>query len=203
MYKIFSGEKCVLISAQEVKNDVKSTRVTAFTNAEALHKEYKLFAKSSKLKTLSITGDEEKAWSVFRSLFSYIEAAGGLVLNPKGELLMIYRNGHWDLPKGKMEKGESPSQTAVREVEEECGVKNLRILKPLESSYHIFYQNKNDCIKRTYWFEMASKDSDKLIPQKEEGILEAKWMRKEDVKKQMNKVYLSLHEVLANFSPTK
>ena len=196
MYKIFSGDKCILISAKEVKGDGKSSKVIEFTSAEALHKEYKLFSRSSKLATLNITGDEEKAWRVFRSLFSYIEAAGGIVLNPKGELLMIYRNKHWDLPKGKMEKGETPDQTALREVEEECGVKNLKIVEPLISTYHIFYQNKNDCIKRTYWFEMTSKDSTQPVPQKEEGIEEAKWMRKDDVKKNMNKVYLSLQEVL-------
>lgn len=196
MYKIFSGDKCILISAREVKNDPKSSKVISFVSAESLHKEYKLFARSSNLETLNVIGEEEKVWSVFRSLFSYVEAAGGIVVNPKGELLMIYRNGHWDLPKGKMEKGESPDQTAVREVEEECGIKNLKILRPLTSTYHVFFQNRNDCIKRTYWFEMRSKDSLKPTPQKEEGILEAKWMRKEDVKKVINKVYLSLREVL-------
>lgn len=203
MFRIYSGDKCVVISAKEIKSDPKSSKVISFATDEELHREYKLFARSSKTDILNIVGDEEKTWRVFRSLFSYMEAAGGLVLNPKGELLMIYRNGHWDLPKGKMEAGESPEQTAVREVEEECGVKNLRIAKSLISTYHIFFQNKNDYIKRTYWFEMICKDSSKPIPQKEEGIREAKWMRKEEVKKVMDKVYPSLQEVvLAVFSPS-
>ncbi len=201
MYKIFSGDKCILISAKEVKGDAKGTKVISFTSAEALHGEYRQFERTARLKTLVVTGDEEKAWFVFRSLFSYIEAAGGLVVNPKGELLMIYRNKHWDLPKGKMEKGESPDQTAVREVEEECGVKNLRIVRPLISTFHIFYLNKNNCIKCTYWFEMTCKDTAKPTPQKEEGIEEAKWMTREEVKKITPKVYLSLREVLSVFSP--
>lgn len=201
MYKIFSGDKCILISAKEVKNDPKRSKVTAFSSAEALHKEYGLFMRSSKLELLNIVGDEEKTWRVFRSLFSYIEAAGGLVVNPKGELLMIYRNRHWDLPKGKMESGEEPAETAVREVEEECGIKNLKIVKQVLSTYHIFHLNKNACLKHTYWFEMTSKDQAKPVAQKEEGIEEAKWMRKEDVRKIMGKVYLSLREVLrATFS---
>ena len=183
---------------QEVKSDAKSTKVISFLSAEALHGEYKLFERSSKLKTLIILGDEELVWSVFRSLFSYIEAAGGLVLNSKGELLMIYRNKHWDLPKGKMEKGEVPEQTALREVEEECGVKQLKIVRPLASSYHIFFQNKNNCIKRTYWFEMECRDTAKPIAQKEEGIEEAIWMNKGEVKKNAGKVYLSLREVLTS-----
>lgn len=196
MYKVFSGEKCILISASEVRGDPKSSKAVVFTSAEELHKEYKQFMRSAKLQTLNVVGDVSRAWKVFRSLFSYIEAAGGLVVNPRGELLMIYRNRHWDLPKGKMEAGESPAQTAVREVEEECGVKGLTIVRPLISTYHIFYLNKNDCMKCTYWFEMTSKDTAKPTPQKEEGIQEAKWMSKEEVKKAMSKVYDSLQEVL-------
>jgi ADP-ribose pyrophosphatase YjhB (NUDIX family) len=198
MYKVFSGEKCIMISDKEMKSDAKSSKVISFLSAEALHGEYKLFERSSKLKTLVVLGEEEQAWTVFCSLFSYIEAAGGLVLNPKDELLMIYRNKHWDLPKGKMEAGESPDQTALREVEEECGVKKLKVVKPLASTHHIFFQNRNNCIKRTYWFEMTCNDSAKLVPQKEEGIEEAKWMSKAEAKKIVGKVYLSLREVLGS-----
>lgn len=196
MYKVFSGDKCILISSKEITGNNKSSKSVVFTDAETLHKEYKQFAKSLKLDTLVILGEEERVWKVFRSLFSYIEAAGGLVINNKDELLMIYRNKHWDLPKGKMEAGESPDQTAIREVEEECGVKNLKIVKQLASTYHIYYQNKNDCIKQTYWFEMSCNDTTKPSPQQEEGIEEARWMAKEDVRKIMKKVYLSLQEVL-------
>ncbi|MEK6616344.1 MAG: NUDIX domain-containing protein [Bacteroidota bacterium] len=197
MYKVFSGEKCVLISSREDRDDEKNVKVILFTSAEELHKEYRVFAKQSGLKKLIITGEEEKSWNVFRSLFSYIEAAGGIVKNEKGKLLMIYRNRHWDLPKGKMEKGETPDETALREVEEECGVKNLKIVKQLSSTHHIFFQN-NECMKRTYWFEMTCNDSAPPIPQAEEGIKEAKWMSKEEVKKIASKIYPSLREALAS-----
>jgi 8-oxo-dGTP pyrophosphatase MutT (NUDIX family) len=196
MYKVFSGQKCVVISAKEIQPSNKYSKEVVFVNAESLHKEYMLFSKSNKLDTLIIIGEEEKVWKVFCSFFSYIEAAGGLVFNPKGELLMIYRNKYWDLPKGKMEVGESPDQTAVREVEEECGVKNLKIVRQLASTYHIYFQDKKDCIKQTYWFEMSSNDTTKPSPQQEEGIEEAKWMGKEEVKKIRRKVYLSLQEIL-------
>ncbi len=187
-----------MISLKEIKSDAKSSKVISFTSAEALHEEYKQFERSSKFQTLIVVGDEEQTWTVFRSLFSYIEAAGGIVLNSKGDLLMIYRKQHWDLPKGKMEAGESPDQTALREVEEECGIKKLKIVRPLASTYHIFFQNNNNCIKRTYWFEMSCQDTVKPTPQKEEGILEAKWMSKTEVKKIVGKVYLSLRDVLDN-----
>jgi 8-oxo-dGTP pyrophosphatase MutT (NUDIX family) len=196
MYKVFSGEKCIMISANEINTDGKISKTVEFTSAEALHNEYKLFERSSKLKNLIILGNEGQVWRVFQSLFSYIEAAGGLVFNAKSELLMIYRNKHWDIPKGKMEEGETPEQTALREVEEECGIKKLRIVRPLNSSYHIFFQNGKHCMKRTYWFEMECKDTSKLSPQKEEGIEEAKWMSRAEAKKILGKVYLSLQEVL-------
>jgi 8-oxo-dGTP pyrophosphatase MutT (NUDIX family) len=197
MYKVFSGDKCILISSKEIINNNKRSKLIAFENAEALHKEYKLFVKSSKLDMLIVVGDKERAWKVFRSLFMYIEAAGGFVLNPKGELLMIYRNKHWDIPKGKVEPGESPDQTAVREVEEECGVTKLKIIKPLVSTYHIFFQDKGDCIKQTYWYEMSCNDTATPFPQQEEGIEEVRWMGKEEVRTIMKNVYMSLQEVLA------
>jgi 8-oxo-dGTP pyrophosphatase MutT (NUDIX family) len=167
-----------------------------YRDAEALHKEYKQFVRSVKIKTLLVQGDVTQVWQVFKSLFTFVEAAGGLVLNSKGELLMIYRNRHWDLPKGKMEAGESPAQTAVREVEEECGVRKLKTGKALLTTYHIYFQDKHDCIKCTHWFEMTCKDDSLPVPQKEEGIIEAKWMPVAELKKNLHKIYPSLLEVI-------
>ena len=200
MYKIYSGRKCITISSGAIKISGKGTRVIPFRSAEELHKEYRQFVRSTSLQTLVITGDEKRIWKVFRSLFGYIEAAGGVVRNPKGELLMIYRNKHWDLPKGKMEKGETPDQTALREVEEECGVKQLKVDKELAITHHIFMQDKNAWIKRTYWYEMSCKDPAKPTPQAIEGILKAEWLSKEEVKKNSNKIYDSLREVLVTAS---
>ena len=91
-------------------------------------------------------------------------------------MLFIFRNGKWDLPKGKVEKGEKVDEAAIREVEEECGVSNVEILNTLPSTYHIYpYKGKN-VLKRTYWYSMTCNDSSKLIPQVEEGITEVKWI---------------------------
>jgi ADP-ribose pyrophosphatase YjhB (NUDIX family) len=196
MYKVFAGEKCIIISGKETEKVSGSSKMVRFSTAEELHKEYKQFSRSASLKKLVVTGNEAKAWTVFRSLFAYIEAAGGVVRNEKGELLMIYRNKHWDLPKGKMEKGETSDQTALREVEEECGVKDLKITNELILTQHIFFQDKYECIKRTYWYEMNCSDKSKPKPQAKEGILKAEWMSKEEVKKVWNKIYPSLQDVI-------
>jgi 8-oxo-dGTP pyrophosphatase MutT (NUDIX family) len=188
-----------MVSDSEVQLDEKNVKQIYFKSAEELHREYKQFSRSRVLKTLIIVGDEDRVWKVFRSLFSYIKAAGGLVRNDKDELLMIYRNKHWDLPKGKMEKGETPDETAIREVEEECGIKKLKIKKQLDSSYHIFFKDNKECMKRSYWFDMTCNDSSIPVPQAEEGIKEAKWMSREDVEIIANKVYPSLQEILKTY----
>ena len=129
----------------------------------------------------------------------YIEAAGGLVLNEEGKVLMIHRLGYWDLPKGKLDKGETPRKAAIREIKEECGIGKLKIKKELPSTYHIYEMNGKKYIKRTYWFEMICADDSKLIPQTEENIDEARWMSHSRMKRINSKnTYGSILDVLTN-----
>jgi 8-oxo-dGTP pyrophosphatase MutT (NUDIX family) len=138
----------------------------------------------------------ENLFDYFSALFHIIEAAGGLVKNKKGEYLFIFRNGKWDLPKGKIEKGESIKTAAIREVQEECGVNELNIVKELSSTYHIYFIEKKAILKRTYWFEMICKDDFKLVPQTEEGITEVKWMDAKKLKQVYDNTFESIKEVL-------
>ncbi|MDZ4706720.1 MAG: NUDIX domain-containing protein [Saprospiraceae bacterium] len=120
--------------------------------------------------------DYEKLVRDFFSLFKLIEAAGGLVLNPAGEILFIYRRGFWDLPKGKIDEGESPSEAAVREVHEETGIKQLDLGAELKITYHTYREKDGRRIlKRTYWYRMKTETLE-LHPQAEEDIEEAIWM---------------------------
>jgi len=119
--------------------------------------------------------DFEKMKSDFQSLFQIIVAAGGCVFNSKGELLVIYRRKSWDLPKGKIDEGETPQIAAVREVQEETGVLDLSVSYEITQTWHT-YRQKNRILKHTYWFEMATSDVD-LVPQLEEDIEEARWVQ--------------------------
>ena len=134
----------------------------------------------------------EGLWTLFQEQFSLIDAAGGKVHNSNGELLLIYRLGKWDLPKGKMEEGETPEQSALREVEEECGIKNLKLGKQLLNTYHVYVQNEVRCLKTTYWFEMTYEGNEKLTPQKEEAIEKAVWVSTSDLSEQLSNTYKSL-----------
>jgi ADP-ribose pyrophosphatase YjhB (NUDIX family) len=138
----------------------------------------------------------QEVFEKFLERCKIIDAAGGLVRNEKGELLMIFRNGKWDLPKGKIEKDETPEVAAVREVEEECGIKKLKIIKPLQITFHTYLHNEKFVLKKTHWYEMTCADDKKLKPQKEEGITDVKWMKEKEVETAMENTFYSILDVV-------
>ncbi len=141
----------------------------------------------------------KKLYKDFKSHFKFIKAAGGIVVNDKGKLLVIERNGITDLPKGKVEKGESIKEAAIREVKEECGINNLIIKKKAKPSYHIFYKNHKRILKKTYWFYMEYHGNEKPVPQTAENISSVKWCNKKSVHNLSKKTYRSLKKYFENF----
>lgn len=113
--------------------------------------------------------------------FPIIQAAGGLVQNKKGEFLFIYRFGRWDLPKGLAEHGESMEQTAVREVKEETGVNNLKILDFLTTTHHLVGKGNDFFIKEIFWYKMKTDFIDVTVPQTDESIIKAEWFNKKQI----------------------
>ncbi|MBP6811205.1 MAG: NUDIX domain-containing protein, partial [Saprospiraceae bacterium] len=115
--------------------------------------------------------DLEVLWADFQACFKVLEAAGGYVLNGQGELLVFYRRGSWDLPKGKIDKGETPEQAAVREVQEETGLLNIDLGSFLAHTYHTYEEKGKRILKKTWWYRMQTTDT-QLVPQTEEDIEE-------------------------------
>lgn len=133
----------------------------------------------------------------FFSKFKFIEASGGLVYNPTiKKYLFIKRNGFWDIPKGKIEKDESKEDAAIREVQEECGFEKIELGELITKTYHTYYAFGMYHLKKTYWFKMESTDSQHLTPQKEEGITELMWLKKEDWNKIHKNTFKSISEIL-------
>jgi len=128
-------------------------------------------------------------WNDFKKHFKDIEAAGGVVFNENNEILWIYRNDRWDLPKGKIEKNESREIAAIREVEEECGITNVKLNKYLNTTYHIYEYKGEKVLKTTYWYEMFADANQVLTPQLEEGITEVTWLNNERMKEALNETY--------------
>jgi len=130
--------------------------------------------------------------------FNIVEAAGGLVLNNNEELLCIHRLGKWDLPKGKIESGETRTESAVREVEEETHISNLTLDQELPTTYHFYFHKEQWILKPTYWYRMSTQDSD-TIPQTEEGITQVKWMNIQQLNSEfLPNTYKSLEWLLLN-----
>lgn len=143
-------------------------------------------------KEICVMDHFDDLWQQFLDHHTLIEAAGGMVENDRHELLVINRLGYWDLPKGKLEKNEKAEQGAVREVEEECGIHNLEVVRALPSTYHTYKLKGKAILKKTYWFKMNSHGEQQLVPQVEEDITEVKFMTKDEVKAAIDKTYASL-----------
>ena len=140
--------------------------------------------------------DLEKLKKAFFKNFKEIEAAGGIVQNDKKELLFILRLGKWDLPKGKVEKGEDLETCAVREVEEETGATNLTLKKKIGETYHTYNAYGKHFLKITHWFYITCPSKQKLVPQIEEDIAEIKWVKPKDVKEPLANTYPSIKDIL-------
>ncbi|KQT33098.1 NUDIX hydrolase [Chryseobacterium sp. Leaf405] len=178
MYKVFVNEKKLLLSAQS-ENLEKTLEYENFTSLEiALD-----LLENTSVKELNVFGENiDEIWSEFQKLFRIVEAAGGLVNNPDGEILFIKRLGKWDLPKGKMEKGESREESAVREIEEETGLKDVELIQFINTTYHIYVErNGKKILKCTHWFEMNFDGEDTSKPQIEEGITEVAWKNADQI----------------------
>ena len=128
--------------------------------------------------------------------FELIKAGGGLVKNNHEEILMIFRRGKWDLPKGKLDEGETIEECAKREVEEETGLHHLKVLKPLVITYHTYNLFGKHNLKETHWFLMQADANEKLIPQTEEEISEIVWVKKENLKTYLENTFPTIEIVL-------
>ena len=192
-YKIYINDHTLFIADTAPKQISKMNQLAAtdfdfvsfYKSLKKGQKEYLLLSKNPK-----------ELFRTIRKKLTIIKAAGGLVENAKGGFLFIFRNKKWDLPKGKVEKNEKLKVTAVREVEEECGVKIERREERLCKTYHIYELNGKVILKRTNWYKMYVKGAPKLIPQVEEGITDAEWVTASEVKEKLKNTYPLILDVL-------
>ena len=127
----------------------------------------------------------------FARNFRIIHAAGGIVRNEQEAILMIYRLDKWDFPKGKVEAGEQYAEAAIREVEEETGLKDITLGEPLPSTFPPYELRGEPILKETHWYAMRA-HSQSLTPQTVEDITEAVWVPFEEVGSKMESSYPSL-----------
>ncbi|NNE32108.1 MAG: NUDIX domain-containing protein [Winogradskyella sp.] len=189
MYTIYVGDKPIILTSEHLREtDFKSFLLKTVNIGKIIKTLNKTDLKAVHL----IHKNPEKLLKNFLKLLPNVVAGGGKVFNAHGEVLFIYRNDKWDLPKGKAEKKETIEETALREVEEETGVKRLRITKPLPTTYHIFKRNGKHKIKVTYWFEMTTDFNGKLSPEENEGISKVEWLDEKASKTALENSYANI-----------
>ncbi|MCL6294270.1 NUDIX hydrolase [Jejuia spongiicola] len=189
MQKIFVNDKPIILTTKVEKEEgFKNYLLKTVDLAKVIRT-----LNRTKLKEARLIGKKEKKLlKKFLKKLPNVVAGGGKVYNDDGDILFIYRNDKWDLPKGKTEGNETIERTAIREVTEETGVGGLKITKPLETTYHIFKRNGRYKIKITYWFEMKTSFKGKLYPQENEGISKVEWLNKEQTKKALKNSYANI-----------
>ena len=195
MYKVFVNDKVIYFTKnkENLNKDSNGLKLNFFS--PSLTKSiYGLVSEDEQINYVIIAVENpELAFNEFKNYFQSITAAGGIVKNEKGETLFIYRLDKWDLPKGKMEIGENTLETALREVEEECGVTGLAIERRLKDTFHIYEREKKVYLKETHWYAMNTNFKGQLIPQLEEGITEVAWLGEEEIKtKVLKNTYTSI-----------
>lgn len=193
-YRIYVNDNTLIIAD---KLPEQTEKITVLEEKDFDFKSfYQNMGKLSAAQYAVISADPKAFYQQFKKNFTIIKAAGGLVKNAKGAYLFIFRNKKWDLPKGKVEKGEGLKEAGLREVEEECGVKISSNGKRLCKTYHVYEIGTKLVLKRTNWYSMAVKGVPKLIPQKEEGITKAEWLRASELKPILKNTYPSIIDVI-------
>lgn len=189
MYKVFVGDKPIILTTVVEQETNFKNYLLSTVNIRKVIRELN----SSNLNEIRlIHKNEDKLLKKFLKKLPNVMAGGGKVFNDNNDILFIYRNDKWDLPKGKTEGKETIEETAIREVSEETGVAGLKITKPLNTTYHIFKRNGRHKIKVTYWFEMKTKFKGKLHGQENEGITKVKWLNKKQINKALENSYANI-----------
>ncbi|MBN2682196.1 MAG: NUDIX domain-containing protein [Bacteroidales bacterium] len=196
MYKVFFYDRTIFLTEKPLEGEVLTFPFSCKTE---LIEKLNEFERNSSIKAINFYSEDfAKLEQIFFEQFIYIEAAGGLVENSNGDILSIFRLGKWDLPKGKVEKGERIEQAAIREVEEECGINDLKIINKLPSTFHTFHKGHTRFLKQTYWFKMLYEGNQTPKPQLEEDITEVKWFSTDKISEIEANTFISIIELLRN-----
>ncbi len=198
MYKVFINNKPLILTdasfAQEKDDRILVTKYAG--KQKFLYSFIDTLEKSPHYDGIVLlTNNLAKLWADFQGIFKIIEAAGGVVFNEKQEALLIYRLKTWDLPKGKIDKGETPEVAAIREIQEETGLNVVELGAFLCHTYHTYEQKGKRILKRTYWYKMKTAET-QLTPQYSEDIERAEWHDLTEFLQAKRTIYPSILDVL-------
>ena len=202
IYKIFIKNKIILITddIHILKHITDRVLIKYQPNINEIIDILKDFSDNDVYQQLIFISYELETFYIkFYNLFKVVLGGGGVVFNESmDKILFILRNGVWDLPKGKIDFGESDEKAAIREVCEETGVCDLTLIKRLDPTLHIYFSNNEAYLKETHWFKMKAKENLQLIPQKEEKIEVVQWFTPDDIRANWDNMFLSIKSLLVS-----
>lgn len=200
-YKVFLNEKGIVFAPNSnITLSEPSVDLTKVLEPKRFREWLRDFCEGMEKETVLEHHNPGVLFENFKSAFKIIDAAGGVVVR-SSKILFIFRNGKWDLPKGKIDKGEDACEAAIREVGEECGINGHNIVKQLPSTHHIYQSPYKDSIgqwifKETFWYEMEYSGADDGIPQHEEGITRVCWFGRDELDEVLNNTYENLKQII-------
>jgi 8-oxo-dGTP pyrophosphatase MutT (NUDIX family) len=201
-YKIYFN-RCAMVFAPSMQS-LRGLSNVYFIDDDEVERTFRMLVSEDagrrNLYYVLLSDDTAAALENFKAYFPVVVAAGGLVLNEQQQILTIFRNGFWDLPKGKVERDEDRKTAALREVCEETGLIQVNISEKVGITYHAFSDDKNPVvIKETHWYRMAARMRGELKPQLEEGITIARWADFDFFKSDGFHSYESIRELMGHF----
>lgn len=206
MYKVFFNDCCLYLDARKQNSSLGN--IDKMIDIQIVDDFFAFLCSIDCPKTaaelVSVRFRDERLLQATWQRLNRLPAAGGLVRNTRGEYLAIRRLGRWDLPKGKIEKEESATEAALREVEEECGLHGLSLVGALPSTFHLYRspwlpEADNWVLKETAWFEMIYPGDEQPVPQTEEDITEIRWFAADELNEVVAQTYGSIADLLRRY----
>ncbi len=204
LIKIYYGKALIYITDSKSEMPTKtvngkSFKVIEYPGKKEIKKIVDQFTESMSDDFLFVVKDSGIFFEELMKFYSPIRAAGGIVQNGHKDVLFIFRLGRWDLPKGKIEKGEKAELAAAREITEETGIENLHLTGPICDSFHIYIAFGKTYLKTTHWFHFNIIGAQQPIPQQEENITVAQWIPKKEIAKPMTNTYENIRNVISAY----
>lgn len=204
MYKVFLNDRILMLDSEgNSKKGSSDSSLVKIDDEDDLKYQTDRFLRSSEESILFIHPDIDWLWAKFKECFLNVRAAGGIV-KKEDLILFIFRRGKWDLPKGKIDAGETAEEAALREVGEECGISGMHILTALSSTWHIYRSSWHTntgkwILKETCWFEMRYTGNASLCPQTDEDITKAEWISPARMHEMVENTYPNLQPVIRRY----
>jgi 8-oxo-dGTP pyrophosphatase MutT (NUDIX family) len=196
-FTIYLNERPLIICPRQrdIPSDYKDAPVCPNPDAAAITQTLQALETGDITSAVFVQSDTKRLLEAIKSHFEVLVAAGGLVINPQEEILLMFRRGKWDLPKGKQDEGESLEACALREVQEETGLQQIKLGPKITETFHYYPLKEKKVLKHTYWYKMQFTGTELTVPQIEEDIMDIQWIKPENLGKYLKFSYQNIVDV--------